>query len=134
MCGPADEPTLQQQLGREIENLYALIASEAAVERLRMRLEEEHAAGRPQGTVDALGFEFVKHPRRYTYFSNSNHMVADWLAELGCTVRGPAFSSRWKVRSPNERSPDERMMNDSQAGEISGINILPSSILPPSVK
>jgi hypothetical protein len=49
---------------------------------------------------DAYHLTFVHHPRSYTYFYNSNHMVADWLRELGCQVRGPAYHSRWNVADP----------------------------------
>lgn len=66
-------------------------AFEDEIERLyRSRLDTE---------VDtpATGLRFVHHPRRYTYFHNSNHMVAAWLRELGCRTRGRPFHSSWRV-------------------------------------
>ena len=41
---------------------------------------------------------FVHHEARYTYFRNSNHVVAEWLRRLGCAVHGPTFGSRWRVQ------------------------------------
>jgi hypothetical protein len=45
----------------------------------------------------ANGMTFVHHPRRYTYFWNSNHAVATWLRELGCETRGLSFRASWRV-------------------------------------
>lgn len=65
---------------REIEALYAA------------RLDTEVA-------TPATGLSFVHHPRAYTWFYNSNHMVAAWLEGLGCRIRGLAFTSSWRVRA-----------------------------------
>jgi len=40
---------------------------------------------------------FAPHPEPYTLNNNSNHMVASWLAELGCTIRGNPLTSTWRV-------------------------------------
>lgn len=48
----------------------------------------------------AYGLTFVHHPRRYTYFWNSNHAVASWLEALDCDVRGPAYHSSWRIEQP----------------------------------
>jgi hypothetical protein len=45
----------------------------------------------------ATGMKFVHHPRRYTYFWNSNHAVAAWLRELGCETHGLSFRASWRV-------------------------------------
>jgi hypothetical protein len=43
--------------------------------------------------------EFVRYPRHYTIFRNSNWMVVDWLRQLGCQVRGLLLLSKWKVET-----------------------------------
>jgi len=41
---------------------------------------------------------FVKTNGRYSLFHNCNHVTAEWLRELGCTVRGSAMFSNFKVK------------------------------------
>jgi hypothetical protein len=98
--GPPDPEAVRDQVRVSIENLYPLVVGGAESERLRARLDAEHRAGLAAGSAEAYDLEFVPHPVRYTYFHNSNHMVAGWLRELGCSTRGPAFNSLWRVTSP----------------------------------
>jgi hypothetical protein len=44
------------------------------------------------------GLRFVHHPQPYTYWWNSNHAVASWLRELGCSTHGLSFHAAWHVR------------------------------------
>lgn len=87
-----------------IEQAYELIVDARDIERLRASLDAIYRANR-QTLVYNPGndLEFVHHPRRYTVFHNSNRVVADWLAELGCEIRGAALLARWRVERPRAR-------------------------------
>lgn len=99
LSGPADAAILRQGIKADIiQELLEVSVARAAVERLRSRLDQEHRAGAQVALVESLDLEFVPHPRRYSYFHNSNHAVAAWLRELGCETDGPAFHSRWRIR------------------------------------
>ncbi len=41
---------------------------------------------------------FAPHPAPYSVTNNSNHMVAAWLSELGCTTRGNPLTSNWTIQ------------------------------------
>ena len=44
------------------------------------------------------GLTFVHSDRAFHLFHNCNHVVADWLGELGCKVRGPAILADFAVK------------------------------------
>ena len=98
LAGPPYADIVRQQVRAEtITHLFPVIVGRAEVERLRLRLDEEHRSGRQLAVIEALDLEFVPHPHRYSYFYNSNHAVAGWLRELGCKTHGLAFHSQWRV-------------------------------------
>lgn len=79
--------------------IYEVVVDRAATARLVHEVDAAYTARRATETVNRdYGLRFVEHDAPYTYFHNSNHMVADWLRRLGCTVRGPTFGSRWRVQ------------------------------------
>jgi hypothetical protein len=41
----------------------------------------------------------VKYAGGYGLCHNCNHATANWLRELGCTIRGPAMFSKFRVKS-----------------------------------
>ncbi len=49
---------------------------------------------------DRYGLEFAPHPRPYTVWYNSNHMIADWMEDLGCTATGSAMRANWRPGNP----------------------------------
>jgi hypothetical protein len=95
---PLEAPETMESLRRGAQRIHELRVSRRQAEALRQRLDRFFDE-QPQARIrtDSLDLEFVPHPRRYTYFGNSNHMVRDWLVELGADARGPAFLSRWRV-------------------------------------
>ncbi len=96
--GPPDAHIIRERVRADtIQELLPITVARADVERLRRRLDEEHRAGAQVAMAEALDIQFVPHPRKYSYFHNSNHAVAGWLRELGCEIPGPAFHSRWRV-------------------------------------
>jgi hypothetical protein len=93
----ATPDAMRRALGGAVE-VYLLEVDRSASDRLLARLDAAHDRARQAGpVVQSYGFTFVKDPQTYTYFNNSNHATAAWLRELGCEVRGPAFTSRWRV-------------------------------------
>lgn len=102
IVGPITAETVRHGLDAEFQELLEFTVEQAAVDRLHAKLDRIHEAHASTAT-SAYGMTFVHHPKSYTYWSNSNHMTAEWLRELGCEVRGPAFSSWWRVRAPARR-------------------------------
>lgn len=99
LSGPPVEASLPQGLGSDAwVNLHPITVGLSDVEQLRARLDREHSEGAKVALVESFNMEFVPHPLRYTWFRNSNHVVAAWLRELGCETEGLAFHSRWKVK------------------------------------
>ena len=90
--------TVRAGIGSELENLYRFDVERRALTTLHAKLDRLHF-GNSNTATHSYGMTFVHHPQSYTYWTNSNHMTADWLRELRCEIRGPAFSSRWHVRS-----------------------------------
>ncbi|MGE3175399.1 MAG: hypothetical protein AB7O97_22430 [Planctomycetota bacterium] len=70
-----------------------LVVGAAAAERLRLRLEEQFAAGRVAATQrPALRMGFVPWARSYWFVDNCSTAVAGWCAELGCAISGPPLA------------------------------------------
>ncbi len=95
-------------IGEGIVRVYSIHVSAERARRLDDRLEELFMAGREEKLYNPeWGVEFVPHPRAYWIFYQSNTVVAEWLEEMGCEVRGPALFSKWKIpeRPPGPESP-----------------------------
>jgi hypothetical protein len=101
--GPATPAAILRQVrGRGAEDVLVVQVERSSVSRLVRRIEAAYDAQRATEVTNVdYGMSFVRHPRRYTWFWNSNHQTAAWLEELGCDVRGPAFASRWRIREAN---------------------------------
>jgi hypothetical protein len=99
ITGPPTAEAVRAGIGAEIQHLYEFAVERHAVERLRANLDRLYHDQLSTAT-ESYGMTFVHHPAAYTYWSNSNHMTADWLKDLGCEIRGLAFSSSWRVRPP----------------------------------
>jgi len=98
--GTASREAVRRAVGTGIEAVHEVMVEERAIRRLRTRLDyvfEDALDTRIYNS--AYGLEFVRHPEPYTIFRNSNRMVAVWLRQLGCDVRGLLLFSRWRVRA-----------------------------------
>lgn len=82
------------------ELLEVEVGGESALA-LRRRLDEQFRQ-REEDAVDnrLRGMVFVPGERPYWVFNNSSSVLAGWLRELGCTVRGWALVARFEVREP----------------------------------
>jgi len=88
-----------------IRAIHRLAAAADRIDQLDRRLQHGFERLRGQSYYNAAyDLEFVPGQRPYTLFANSNHVVANWLGELGIEVHGnPVFGS-WHV----EREHDAR--------------------------
>lgn len=95
--GPSDVETVRRELGPGLEEIHQFDVERHALARLHAKLDDIYY-DRLGTAVESYGMTFVHHPEPYTYWSNSNHMTAEWLRELGCETRGPAYAAWWRVR------------------------------------
>jgi hypothetical protein len=93
---------LAAALDIEAEAIYALPVERSRVSKLVGRLNEAYRKHQDQAIYDPLQkLGFVPYPSEpYHLLHNSNTVVAQWLEELGCSVRGVAILSRWQIREP----------------------------------
>jgi hypothetical protein len=81
------------------DQVFVIDADAVLVERLQARQEALFASGRQQRLIESrdFGFVFVPHPTPYRMDHNSNHMVASWLTDLDCKVRGNPTLGNWRM-------------------------------------
>jgi hypothetical protein len=102
LAEPATEDGVRSALRVGVEAVYEVIVDSAAAGRLLEVLDSIFDADRESLFYNrGYDLEFVRHPRRYTIFRNSNWMVADWLRQLGCRVSGLLLFSKWKLDTPS---------------------------------
>jgi hypothetical protein len=97
---PATDAGVRQAFGITVEHYHAVIVERTAMAELRLELDSVFESNR-ETLIYNRGYdlEFVRYPRRYTIFRNSNWMVADWLRRLGCRVSGLLLLSKWRVEN-----------------------------------
>lgn len=101
LAGPATRAAVRRQVLVTVTEVFRLEVEQARAAALRTRLDGIYAAGREQRVYsESKDLYLVPHPRPYTVANTSNAMSARWLEELGCTVRGPALGSEWRVVTP----------------------------------
>jgi hypothetical protein len=99
--GGTDRDSLQPQVGSLITAILPLQASAEAVDALHARLSAHFDASEHDPLwIASLQLHVVEHPRAYSLGHNSNHAVANWLAELGYQVKGSPSTGRWRLADP----------------------------------
>ncbi|TVS12696.1 MAG: hypothetical protein EA419_03940 [Wenzhouxiangella sp.] len=100
LAAPATEASLRRQIPVYIQAVHGFAVASERIDRLDRRLDE-HFADHIEKSLfnDYYDLEFVPGPRPYTLFDNSNHVVADWLEELGVDVRGSPIFGHWRVEN-----------------------------------
>jgi hypothetical protein len=102
MPGNIIPESVEQQMRVGFERMHTIQVQRQQVQRLRGELDQLFEQQRRSRVFSpASDLHFVHHRSRYSYFHNSNHMLAAWLEQLGCTLRGPAYTSRWSVEPPS---------------------------------
>lgn len=83
------------------EQMHVLEVEAKRVQRLRRRLDALYTVSADRRVHNSLyDMDFVPYPQPYSALHNSNQVIAAWLEELGCEVRGPALWSNWRVHAP----------------------------------
>jgi hypothetical protein len=101
---PLESPATMAALRGSAQSVHELTVSRRQALALRRRLDAQFDAQRATRVeTPSLELEFVHHPQPYTMLRNSNHMVRDWLLELGADARGPALLSDWTIERGSSR-------------------------------
>jgi len=80
------------------EEVFALQAEASLVRRLEHELDDIFEEGREHLIHHAFyDLDFVPYPKTYWFGHQSNQVTAEWLRQLGFTVRGVAWFSDWQV-------------------------------------
>ncbi len=96
--GHADPELVVSRISVVVERVHLLHVEAAAAQRLRARLDAIYDAGADTRLYNSLmDLEFVPYPVPYTFRHNSNHVVAEWLVELGCEVSRRPVLANWRV-------------------------------------
>lgn len=99
--GPPTAAAVRREVRVGIEHLHAVTVEAQRAEALRKELDARFFAGEGRRFENrAYDLTFVPDPQRYTVWRNSNHKVAEWLRQLGCSIRGGPFWAHWRVLDP----------------------------------
>lgn len=102
LTAPATETSIRRQVPMTIRNIHRLAAPAGRIDGLDRRLQRNFERLQERSHYNAaIDLEFVPGQRPYTLFANSNHIVADWLRELGIDVRGNPVFGNWQVEHDN---------------------------------
>lgn len=99
---PPEAATIHQRSRVVIEAVHPLQAPAEKVDALLQRLDERFDAARDTLHHSALyDLDFVHDPRGYLFWSNSNHIIAEWLDALDIPVRGSPAIGNWRLDHPH---------------------------------
>lgn len=92
-------PPLPSQVAPEgIERVFTLQAEMSLVRKLQRDLDRIFEEGKEELIYHPFyNLEFVPYPRAYWFGHQSNQVTAEWLRQLGFTVRGAAWLSDWQI-------------------------------------
>jgi len=102
---PPDADRLRVRV-HHIEFLYPLIVERKEVQKLEAELDQsfnDHSAVQVNNRDNDL--IFVRHPSAYFCLHDSNHVVCNWLEQLGCEIHGSTLLSNWRITPINLQSP-----------------------------
>jgi hypothetical protein len=98
---PATEDAINQNVHVPIEAMYALVVNKERAQALISRLDKAYAQ---RSSIEVKNqpadLNFVRHRSIYWLLHNSNHVVSDWMRDLGCRIKGPEILSQWDLKSP----------------------------------
>jgi len=94
-------PFVEERLRRELlfDHLHTIQVHRDDAIDLRRKLDEqyeEHIETEIYNERSRL--YFVRVDEEYSFSNNCNPVLARWLEQLGCEIRGPALLSSWRVR------------------------------------
>jgi len=95
------DENLASVVGVGIAKAHVFQVDASKVDDLLASLEQlYHASADQPYHSGTRNLSFVEHPQPYRFSQNSNHMVADWLGELGVSVTGNPAVGRWHIDPP----------------------------------
>ncbi len=96
-----DVGALSRQIGLVVIDAHEIQVERTDVLQLHLKLTRMFTDS-PHEPMPATSnpSHFVEHPVRYSLAHNSNHVVGQWLTELGCDVIGRPLLSTWRVMPP----------------------------------
>ncbi len=98
MEAPPTAQGVRHALKVGIQHLHTICVPAADADALRSRLDAIFRANLATAKFNAAyDLEFVEHPEPYSACHNSNHVVAEWLQQMGSGVEGSAFWAAWEV-------------------------------------
>lgn len=98
---PTAEHVRQLTTDYVIDDVLPVNVSREQVDRLEAELDRLYQANKDSEIYNKpYDLYFVHHPQKYWAIQNSNRMIARYLEDLGCDVRGPALYSKWRVKPP----------------------------------
>lgn len=93
-----DLEAVRRQFSWKSEAIFQIDVETTATRQLLSELDEVFEQNIHTLVNNRLAdLRFVHHPEAYTYWNNSNRVMARWLRQLGCEVDGLAFQSSWNV-------------------------------------
>lgn len=93
-------PRQRREPGWHFDQIYPLTVEAADVRKLRAELEARWQVHEEERVYNETnGLTFVPDPQRYSLLRNCNPVLAGWLSQLGCEVRGMALLSQWRIES-----------------------------------
>lgn len=95
--GPATAAAVQRQVGVLVQQLLEIPVEAGRARALTERLDALLADGGEAPPGHPYDLVFVTHPEPYRLGHNSNHVAADWLRALGCTVTGDPTLGKWRI-------------------------------------
>lgn len=92
---------------RWFESVHEILIERESAAALRARLEERYRHGmmRPVIYNPVVDLWFVRDNRVYWVGYNCNHAVSEWLASLGCDIRGLRAFADYEIRRENAAAP-----------------------------
>lgn len=97
MAGPPTVASIYRQIRIGIDKLHVIEVERDSVDRLREQLDAMFLATTAHHPSPDVDLVFVPHPAAYHLLHNSNHVVADWLMQLGCEVSTRPVLSGWRI-------------------------------------
>lgn len=80
------------------ENMFEITVPRERARRLLNALDERYNRNISTHHFNAdYDLNFVHDPRSYYLLQNCNHIMAAWLRDLGCEVKGTTIYSNWRI-------------------------------------
>lgn len=93
---PPDSPRLAQTLNAD--GVIEIECSDDRVTALRRQLDQRFGARADRKVYNStMNLYFVPDDEQYRLWHNCNHVTASWLRELGCEVKGSAYTSKFRL-------------------------------------